>query len=286
MAKKTGLGSVLDSIFDEGIDLTTPGIGEVRTLPITDIEPDKNQPRKTFDPDKLGELALSISEHGVIQPIAVRPTDDGRYLIVAGERRWRASKLAGLREVPVRVLELDDAEALQVGLIENLQREDLNPVEEAKGYRELMEKYNMKQDEVAKRVGKARSSITNSVRLLSLPEPLLTMLADETLSVGHCKVLLGLKDEELMLELAERTVKQQLPVRKLENLVKAALSPKKEEKEPVSKEEKRFLTEASLSFGESIQKPVRIKRHKNKMTIEIDVFSEEELTRFINDFTK
>lgn len=277
MAKKTGLGSKFDSIFDDGAGFLEGNDSGLLTLKIGDIEPNKEQPRKEFDIEQLNMLAGSISKHGVIQPLTVRQKD-GTYQIVAGERRWRAAKIAGLTEVPVRVMELTDAETAQIALIENLQREDLNPIEEANGYKVLSEKYGLKQEEIAAGVGKARSSITNAMRLLELPEEVKELTKQGKLSQGHCKALLSLQDEVKQLELAHKTAADGLSVRQLEALCKAAgNAPRK----TAPKLTPAFFTEAEISLKELTGQPVKITSKKNKITLEISCKNEEELRELL-----
>ncbi|MCL1823329.1 MAG: ParB/RepB/Spo0J family partition protein [Oscillospiraceae bacterium] len=283
MAKKSGLGNVLDSIFDDNFFSGDEASGNksVSTLKIGEIEPNRSQPRKHFDSEKLSALADSISAHGIIQPITVRPFGGG-HQIVAGERRWRAARMAGLTEVPVLIVELSDAETMQIALIENLQREDLNPLEEANGYNELIEKFDMRQEDVAKKVGKARSSVTNSLRLLSLPNAIKDMVEKNELSKGHCKALLGITDSEKMIHLAKKTKEQGLSVHALEKLIKAENSPKQKHEETAVKKKPVYI-EAELSLQNSIGKTVRINEGRNeKVTIEIDVFSEAEVMEIVN----
>lgn len=277
MAKKTGLGSKFDSIFDDGAGFLDGNDSGLLTLKIGDIEPNKEQPRKEFDPEQLNLLAGSISKHGVIQPLTVRQKD-GTYQIVAGERRWRAAKIAGLTEVPVRVMELTDAETAQIALIENLQREDLNPIEEANGYKVLSEKYGLKQEEIAVSVGKARSSITNAMRLLELPEEVKELTKQGKLSQGHCKALLSLQDEVKQLELAHKTAAEGLSVRQLEALCKSAGNAPKNS---APKFTPAFFTEAEISLKELTGQPVKITSKKNKITLEISCKNEEELRELL-----
>ena len=266
MAKKSALGDNLSSIFDDD-GLFGSDEGSVpQKLKLTEIEPNKKQPRKTFNDEALKALADSIIENGIIQPLTVRPYGDV-YQIVAGERRWRAAKIAGLKEVPVRIMELSDEQTMQIALIENLQREDLNPIEEALGYQQLIDTFSMKQDEVAKRVGKARSSVTNALRLLTLPEDVKVMVRDGQISVGHCKVIIGVPDEKSQRELAQRVVNDGISVRTLEKLAKQI----KTEKKPKAKPPKDiFLVEAEISMTDYIGKPVRIDKSKDRYTMIID----------------
>lgn len=283
MAKKSGLGNILDSIFDDDIgfsdDAETMSKG-VSTLKITEIEPNRDQPRKVFDSENLERLADSIAEHGVIQPLTVRPYGDG-YQIVAGERRWRAARMAGLSEVPVRIMELSDVQTMQIALIENLQREDLNPIEEAMGYQELIERFDMKQEDVAKKVGKARSSVANSLRLLSLPEDVRVMVRGGELSKGHCKAIMACQDEKLMAELANKVIKEGVSVRALEKLIKNSQN-KKSEKPVLEAQHSTFFKEAEISLRDAIGKPVKVVSVKNKITLEIELADEEELREIVN----
>lgn len=278
MAKKSGLGGdYLDTIFDDELfgseETTAP-----QKLKITDIEPNKKQPRKTFSDEALNALAESIIENGIIQPLTVRPYGDV-YQIVAGERRWRAAKIAGLSEVPVRIMELTDEQTAQIALIENLQRVDLNPIEEALGYQQLIDDFGMKQDEVAKKVGKARSSVTNSLRLLTLPDDVKDMVRDGVISVGHCKIIIGIPDEEKQRELAKKVVEDGISVRALEKLAKQLSAEKKTKSKP---QKEVFLVEAEISMTDYIGKPVRIDKSKDRYTMSIDCKTEDELRELIS----
>lgn len=282
MAKKFGLGDNFSDIFDDGLygseESSVP-----QKLKISEIEPNKKQPRKTFSEEALNALAESILQHGIVQPLTVRPYGDG-YQIVAGERRWRAAKIAGLKEVPVRIMELSDEQTAQIALIENLQREDLNPIEEALGYQQLIESYNMKQEDVAKQVGKARSSITNSLRLLTLPDDIKAQVRDGEISVGHCKVLIGVADEAKQRELAEKVIKDGISVRALEKLAKQAADGEKPPRPKPVRDT--FLVEAEISLTDYTGKPVRIDKSKDKYTLSIDCKSEDELKELIAFISK
>jgi len=280
MAKKSALGDNFDSIFDDGLFGSEESSVPMK-LKISDIEPNKKQPRKTFNEEALNTLAESIMEHGIIEPLVVRPYCD-TYQIVSGERRWRAAKIAGLKEVPVSIRELTDEQTAQIALIENLQREDLDPIEEALAYQQLIEEYGMKQDAVAKTVGRARSSITNSLRLLTLPDDVKPLVIDGSLSVGHCKVIIGVPDEERQRELAKKVVNEDMSVRALERLVKQLLSGKKSKNKPPKEV---FLVEAEISMTDYIGKPVRIDKSKGKYTMSIDCKTEEELKELISTLT-
>ena len=232
-AKKSGLGRGIDSIFLD-TEFENALEGGVKTLRISQIDPTVGQPRKTFDQEALASLADSIAVHGVLQPILVREVGPDRYAIVAGERRWRAAKLAALSEIPVIVVEMDEKTAAEVALIENIQREDLNPIEEAEAYETLANEYRMTQEEIASRVGKSRSAIANTMRLLDLPTDVRAMVVAGTLSAGHARALLGLLDREMMLLLAQKAVENDYSVRDMEEEVRRAnrLFGKTEEEEP------------------------------------------------------
>lgn len=281
MPKKPALGSKFESIFDDGAGLFSEGSDNgIVTMKIGDIEPNREQPRRDFDPEQLNLLAQSIAKHGVIQPLTVRERG-GAYQIVAGERRWRAAKIAGLSEVPVRVMELSDAETAQIALIENLQREDLNPIEEANGYKQLAEKYGFKQEEIAASVGRARSSIANSLRLLELPEEVKELARQGKLSSGHCKVLLSVSDDVKKLELAHKAVNDQISVRQLEKLAAVDEKPKRSAARSVPA----FFTEAEISLKNLTGHPVKITPKKNRITLEISCRNEEELRELLRQFT-
>ncbi|MBQ2876390.1 MAG: ParB/RepB/Spo0J family partition protein [Clostridia bacterium] len=232
MAKKnSGLGRGLDAIFLDNarIEESEHSEDKITHLKISMIDPKSDQPRKYFDKEALEQLADSILENGLLQPILVREYAEGRYQIIAGERRFRASKLAGLTEIPAIVLDRDDRKAAQIALIENIQREDLNPIEEAMAYRSLSEEYDMTQEELSIKVGKSRSAIANSTRLLDLPDAVLTLVASKELSAGHARTILGLKSTDDMILLAQRAVEEELSVRTLEAEVKRMNKPKKKE---------------------------------------------------------
>lgn len=275
MAKRGVLNQRFNSIFDDNsFDEDDEGVS---TLKLTDIEPNKSQPRKKFDITALNTLADSIRQNGVIQPLLVRSMPDGTYQIVAGERRWRAAKMAGLTEVPVLVKELTDLQAQQIALIENLQRENLNPIEEANGYKELMDKFGMTQEEVARVVGKARSSIANSLRLLNLPPIIAEMVSNNELSTGHCKVLLGVSETKDMVELAYKAAGKDVSVREMERMVKAL-----DKKEKPEKKKDTFYTEAEISLAKALETNVSIVPGKKKSTIQIEFYTAEDLTDIVN----
>ncbi|MCL2071499.1 MAG: ParB/RepB/Spo0J family partition protein [Oscillospiraceae bacterium] len=288
MARKSVLGSTLDSIFDDLDGFSgDSGIGSLQTMRIGEIEPNREQPRKDFDPEKLDELAESIRQHGLIQPITVRELPNGgAYQIVAGERRWRAARIAALEEVPVRIMELTDAQTMQIAMIENLQREDLNPVEEAKGYQELIESYQMTQEQLAKTVGKARSSVTNALRLLTLPDQVLDLVRKNQLSKGHCKAIMSAQSTAAMIRLAKQAAAGEISVRETERLARITKeNPNDKTTQSASASQKsRFIREAEAALAESLNTTVRIVEGKNKKTLCIDFTDEDNLKKIISNF--
>ena len=276
MSKKRVLNKSFESLFDDNNYNENESIQNLR---LSEIEPNKNQPRKNFDSAALRVLADSIRENGVLQPLLVRPLPTGRYQIVAGERRWRASKMAGLDSVPVMIKELTEIETMQLALIENLQRENLNPLEEAMGYKELMDNFGMTQEELSKVVGKARSSITNSLRLLTLPKMVQELLENGEVSAGHCKALMGIKSPSMMVELALRAADGELSVRSIEKIVQRG------EKKAEKKEEKpknNFFSEVEISLTQALGTRVVIVPGKKKNTLEIEFYDEEQLSEIAN----
>ncbi len=286
MARK-GLGKGLDAFFshNEAVleNVNTAQSGEVVSeLKISMVEPDKNQPRDAFDEAKLAELAASIKEHGVITPIIVTKSGNGFYRIIAGERRWRASKLAGKTTIPAIVRDAENSELYAISLIENLQREDLNPIEEAKGYKRLMSEFSMTQEQIAQKLGKSRSSIANSVRILSLPERVIGFIEKKELSFGHAKVLVACDNSEKQIDLAEKCVKEQLSVRQLEEYISNSPKPEKS-----GKKKKQDLNTV-LAFKalqdkvtERLSTKVKISGSKNKGKIEIEYYGLEDLERIV-----
>lgn len=277
MAKLGGLGMGLDAIFD---DNTLEEKESIRHVRLTEVEPNKNQPRKRFDDAEIQTLADSIREHGLIQPITVRTIVDGRYQIVAGERRWRACKMAGVSEIPIIVRELSDEDTAKIALIENVQRADLNPIEEAAAYKQLIEQYGVTQEAIAKMVGKSRSAIANSVRLLNLPEEVQDMLKNDEISVGHAKALAAIEDEETMIEVARKAAEGLLTVRAIERLA-AELAKGEDVPEAKSDADRRIInyyTEMEISLHERLGRKVRINAGKNgKGSLVIDFFDKEDL---------
>lgn len=276
-AKKSGLGKGLDAIFIENDTENKTSV----MLKISEIEPNREQPRNDFDEKALAELADSISQHGVLQPLLVRPISADCYQIVAGERRWRASRMAGLSEVPAIIKELSDSEVMEIALIENLQRENLSPVEEALGYKSLIETYNLTQDEVAKTVGKSRSAITNAIRLLSLPQSVIDLLSEGVLTAGHARALLTLKTCEDIEKVANKVVENFLSVREVEKLCKDILENGDSEKKKVKIVRKRnpFFDEVEISLKEILGRRVKVKDkpRKNKGVLEIEFYDSDDL---------
>ena len=275
--KKRGLGKGLDAIFAENTDETTEGAVSVK---ISEIEPNRDQPRKEFDSEALSELADSISQHGVLQPLLLRPLLTGGYRIVAGERRWRAARMAGLTEVPAIIREMSDAEEMLFALIENLQREDLTPLEEARGYRTLIESQDFTQEEVSKAVGKSRPAITNALRLLNLPEDIQGMLERGEITAGHARTLLSFKSQEDM-RLGAQKAKDGASVRELEALAKR-LNEKKESL-PKTPRKNQYFEEAQLAVGEYLNRRVKVVGSKKKGTLQIEFYGEEDLQNLLHD---
>lgn len=293
-AKKTrGLGRGLNALF-EGPDFSENIVEEkenkvsgdgVTIIKIRDIEPNKNQPRKTFDKEKLEALAESLKNHGVVQPILVKKEESGMYTIIAGERRWRAAKLAGLKEVPCLIRTFDEKELMEIALIENLQREDLNAIEEAEGYQRLIDTFNMKQDEVAQRVGKSRSAVANSLRLNKLSLKVKEMVISGTLSQGHARTLLSVEEEKSQILLAEKILKEGLNVRQTEKLVASFLNGENldtEKKENiVSPAMKKYYNDIEKNLSKKFNTKVKISPGKKKSKIEFEYYSKEDLERLL-----
>ena len=279
MAKKLGgLGKGLNAIFIENDNEDKSG---GVTLNISEIEPNRSQPRKEFDENALSELAQSISEHGLLQPLLVRPLPLGGYEIVAGERRYRACRMAGLTEIPVIIRELDETQTMELALIENLQREDLTPLEEAEGYSVLIDEHNMTQEEVARSVGKSRPAIANALRLLKLPDSVKEYLKEGKISAGHARALLTLDSEDDMQELADLIVSKDLSVRQTEKLCKKAPKTMKEQK---AEKKPSFYSMVELALNESLGRKISITKNKGKQggVLQIEFYSDEELTELSN----
>ena len=279
MASKKGLGKGLGALLE---DFGTEAVetSAYRTLPIYKVEPNPNQPRQNFDPEELEALADSIRTHGIIQPLTVREMPNGYYQIIAGERRWRAARLAEVSEVPAVVMEADDKKVMELALIENLQRQDLNPVEEAMGYHALMEEYGLTQEEAAKRVGKSRPAVANSLRLLGLCAPVLELVRKGELTAGHARAVLTLKTEKLQMEAAKKIISLSLSVRQAETLCKNMA------KEPAPKKEPDFavdyVAECEKTLSKALGRGVKIVNGKRKGRFELEFYGEEDLQNLLD----
>lgn len=274
MAKQR-LGRGLNALIPEMPDAAEQGVQEIE---ITDITPNRNQPRQNFDKDKLEELAQSISQHGIVQPVLLRKIERG-YEIVAGERRWRAARIAGIKTIPAVVKELDDRQVMELALIENLQREDLHPLEEAEAYRKLADEFDLTQEEISAAVGKSRPAIANALRLLALPDPIKKLMLDNLISAGHGRALLALEEKQ-QLVIAEKIVKENLSVRDTEKIVNESADgerpakKKKEDKQP-------WVLEIENALGEYFGTKVQIIPGRKKGRLEIEYYSSEDLERIL-----
>ncbi|MBQ6798041.1 MAG: ParB/RepB/Spo0J family partition protein [Oscillospiraceae bacterium] len=275
-----GLGRGLGALLG---DYAEPAAAaQTHTLPIHNVEPNPLQPRKVFDEEELLALSESIREHGIIQPLAVRPAGNDYYQIIAGERRWRAARMAGLSEVPVLILEVDDRTVMEMALIENLQRQDLNPIEEANGYKTLMEEYGLTQEETASRVGKSRPAVTNALRLLSLPQALQDQLSEGLLSPGHARAILSLKSESLQLAAAQKVQALHLSVRQTETLCKHM------EKEALEEEPEQisftvdYIAECEKDLTRHLGRKVKIVNGKRKGRFELEFYGQEDLQTLLD----
>ncbi len=276
---KKGLGRGLDSIFLENISEEGSNI---TSLKLSEIEPNRAQPRTEFDPEALSTLSESIKENGVLQPILVRPLFGGGYQIVAGERRYRASMMAGLTEIPAIIKDLTDSKTMELALIENLQRENLNPIEEAKGYLTLAENYSLTQEEIAQAVGKSRPAVANALRLLKLPEEVRVLVSEGKLSAGHARALSAIEDPELIIKLAMEIVDKGLSVRETEKLAKPKAQ--KKEREKKSQTKPTFYTEVEMALKENLGRKVTVSKLKGSKggVITLEFYSDEELRDFAN----
>lgn len=306
-AKKTGLGRGLDALFPEKavdkepakktrakvepmkktVEKAEPSVEEKKTemlVKISKVEPNRSQPRKQFDEDALLELSESIKQYGILQPLLVSDKGDF-YEIIAGERRWRAAKLAGIKEVPVIIKEFNDQQVVEISLIENIQREDLNPIEEAMAYKRLMDEFNLKQDEIAEKVSKSRTAVTNSMRLLKLNEKVQQMLIDEMISSGHARAILAIPDGEMQTTVAMKVFDEKLSVRETEKLVKAVMEPPKQKQAVKNTAEDAIYESLEEKMKGIMGTRVFIHRKKNnKGKIEIEYYSKDELERIIELF--
>ena len=280
--KKKGLGRGFDAIFaDNTVEEISSAQSAVK-VKLSDIEPNRNQPRKNFDEEALAELAHSIEQHGVLQPLLVRPCPDGSYQLVAGERRWRASRMAGLSEVPVVIRDLTDAQVAELALVENLQREDLDPIEEALGFKELSEKYEYTQEEISNLVGCSRPAVANALRLLTLPEEIITLISKKQLSPGHARAVMTLDDDALKISAAQTAVKEELSVRDTERLARSLLKePKKGKK---TKKRDPYYDEVELSLSDVLKRKVRVTKSSKSGKLEIEFFDDDDLKKLLKIF--
>lgn len=276
-SKQSGLGKGLKSLMLEN---SVDDMRATNMLSINEIQRNEDQPRKTFDEGALQELSDSITQHGVLQPLLVRPLPQGGYQLVAGERRWRASRMAGLKEVPVVIRELSDVETMEIAIIENLQREDLNPIEEAEGLQALIDRCGFTQEEVAVSVGKSRPAIANALRLLKLPQEVRDMTRDGQISAGHARALLAFDNEPMIYEAAQNIIRNNLTVRDVERLAKMA--EKTAKTRTSSKRRDSFYDEVELSLTEVLGRKVKVYNGRGKGTLEIEFYSAEDLKEIAN----
>lgn len=274
MAQKRGLGKGLDALFID--NAASAGDNRPTQIRLNEIEPNRKQPRKDFDDEALQQLAESIREHGLIQPLVVRPLAGGGYQLIAGERRWRASRMAGLAEVPVVIMDIDDQKSMELALIENLQREDLNAIEEAAGYQLLMDTYQMTQAEVSKSVGKSRSAVANTLRLLNLPDKVQKLLKNGELSSGHARALLTLEGEDKIIETAQNIIKNDWTVRDIERFVQKQ-SETEQSKTPKTTKRDSYYDEIEIALKSELNRKVRVSAKGEKGKLEIPFYSREEL---------
>ena len=289
MKKKTGgLGKGISALIPESSEkkVEIKPEGAINTLKLTQIEPNPDQPRKVFDDEKLAALADSVKEHGILQPIVVRKNENGLYTIIAGERRWRAARMAKLKEVPVIIKDFDEKTVMEVSLIENLQREDLNPIEEALGYERLLKEFGLTQEEIAAKVGKSRPAVANTMRILALSEPVRRLVEQLELSAGHGRALLGIEDAKLQEETAYIIIERDWSVRQTENYVNQLAKEKKEK--PEEKPGKINVAKAELEerLGNLLGTKVTIKQGKNKGRIEIEFYDKDSLEKIVNKLGK
>lgn len=283
MGKKFALGKGLSALIPEDIeDLTQENEGKI-SVPLNKIKNDNNQPRKAFDSDKIAELTESIKTHGIIQPLILRKSDNDCYIIVAGERRWRAAKMAGLSEVPAIIMDLSEKDVLEISLIENIQRQDLNPIEEAIAYKKLLNEFKLTQEDLSKRIGKSRTAITNTMRLLNLDSRVQQYIIEGIITEGHGRALLSIKDLELQYELSQKVIDENLSVRELEKLTKKFLEVKdKVKEERATNELNPYYKEIKNQLQDYFGTKVNISNKNNKGKIEIEYYSEDDLQRILD----
>ncbi|WP_294375681.1 ParB/RepB/Spo0J family partition protein [uncultured Clostridium sp.] len=283
MGKKFGLGKGLSALIPEDVKVESEEIKEGKMMiPLNKIKNDNNQPRKAFDNDKIVELTESIKTHGIIQPLILRKSDDESYIIVAGERRWRAAKMAGLKEVPAIIMELSEMDVLEISLIENIQRQDLNPIEEALAYKKLINDFKITQEDLSKRIGKSRTAITNTMRLINLDSRVQQYIIEGIISEGHGRALLGIKDEEVQYELSQKVIDENLSVRELERMVKKIVEGKNKEEKTTTVELNPYYKNIKNQLQDYFGTKVNISNKNNKGKIEIEYYSEDDLQRILD----
>ena len=280
--KKGGLGKGLGALLTE--NFMEDDVRPV-TLRISEIEPNRAQPRKQFEEEALAELSDSIAQHGVLQPLLVRPLTDGSYQLVAGERRWRAARMAGLTEVPVVIREITDRQAAELALIENLQREDLNPMEEARGYKVLMDNHGLTQEETAKAVNKSRPAVANALRLLNLPDTVADLVSEGSLSAGHARAILSIPTKQEQEEVAQAVIKGGLSVRDIEKKVKKANADNNSDKKPPTATRNSFYDEVELALTEHLGRRVRVSQSNKGGILQIEFYSQDDLRMLANGFS-
>jgi len=272
-----GLGKGLSALLDARGGTPDGGVTQIN---INDIDPDRSQPRRKFDEQPLEELAQSIREHGVISPLALRPTGGGRYRIIAGERRWRAARMAGINEVPAVIIDADDRKARELALVENLQREDLSAIEEGEGFRALIEEYGLTQDEAAARVGRSRPAVANTIRLLTLPDEVKRMVGDGSLSAGHARTLLALADKKTQVQAAQKMLGEAISVRQAEAMVKKMGAPPKKTKQP--DQDADYISDVERELSELFSHKITIAKGKRKGSLQIEFYGGEGLNELID----
>ena len=281
MGKKLALGKGLSALIpDESFN--TDNKNSTLSISINKIKSDKDQPRKSFDSEKIAELTESIKTHGIIQPLILRKIDNDQYIIVAGERRWRAAKIAGLKEVPAIIMDLTENEILEISLIENIQRQDLNPIEEARAYKKLIDDFEITHEELSKRIGKSRTSITNTMRLINLDDRVQQYIIEGVISEGHGRALLGIKDFKIQYELAQQVIDEKLSVRELEKIIRKIIEPNNKNSSSRKQELNPYYKEIKNQLQNYFGTKVNISNKNNKGKIEIEYYSEDDLQRILD----
>lgn len=283
MGKKFALGKGLSALIpDESFNIDDSNKNSTLSISINKIKSDKDQPRKSFDSEKIAELTESIKTHGIIQPLILRKIDNDQYIIVAGERRWRAAKIAGLKEVPAIIMDLTENEILEISLIENIQRQDLNPIEEARAYKKLIDDFEITHEELSKRIGKSRTSITNTMRLINLDDRVQQYIIEGVISEGHGRALLGIKDFKIQYELAQQVIDEKLSVRELEKIIRKIIEPNNKNSSSRKQELNPYYKEIKNQLQNYFGTKVNISNKNNKGKIEIEYYSEDDLQRILD----